>query len=322
LDGPTQSIREAAALVADAAAELGAYLSGLESDPDQLAAVEARRAELGRLIGRYGASVDEVLAWEAAAAAELGELGQVEVNIAARAEELGELRAALAPLAQQCHEIRQRAAAQFAQAVTAELSALAMPAASVSMDLTATPDPEGLDLQIGGDPGRWRFNRTGCDDATIMLVPGPGAPKRPVAQGASGGELSRIMLAIHVVLAGADPVPTMVFDEVDAGVGGAAALEVGRRLALLARTTQVLVVTHLAQVAAFADQQLVVTRSSDDLVTESSVVAVTGQDRVREIARMLSGQPAVGAALAHAQELLASARAQVNSSGEKDGGDE
>jgi DNA repair protein RecN (Recombination protein N) len=127
---------------------------------------------------------------------------------------------------------------------------------------------------------------------------------RPIAQAASGGELSRVMLAIQVVLAGADPVPTMVFDEVDAGVGGAAAIEVGRRLQQLSARTQVIVVTHLAQVAAFADRQLVVTKDSEGAITESSVVPVSGEDRVRELSRMLAGLADSEAAGAHARELL------------------
>ena len=148
------------------------------------------------------------------------------------------------------------------------------------------------------------FRATGVDDVALMLAANPGAPLRPIAQAASGGELSRVMLAVQVVLAGADPVPTMVFDEVDAGVGGAAAIEVGRRLQELSTRTQVIVVTHLAQVAAFADRQLVVTKDSDGSVTESSVQVVEGEQRVRELSRMLAGLADSEAAGAHASELL------------------
>jgi len=137
-----------------------------------------------------------------------------------------------------------------------------------------------------------------------MLSPHAGAPSRPIAKGASGGELSRVMLAVEVVFAGADPVPTLVFDEVDAGVGGRAAVEVGRRLARLARTSQVLVVTHLPQVAAFADRQVVVEKTDDGRVTTSGLRVIEDDERVRELARMLAGLEDSDSAAAHAQELL------------------
>ena len=151
----------------------------------------------------------------------------------------------------------------------------------------------------------------GVDEVALLLSPHPGAPARPVHKGASGGELSRVMLAIEVVFAGADPVPVMVFDEVDAGVGGQAAGEIGRRLARLAREHQVVVVTHLAQVAAFADTHLVVDKSPDTGagVTATDIRAVDGEDRVRELARMLSGLADSDTGQAHARELLAVAAA-------------
>jgi DNA repair protein RecN (Recombination protein N) len=148
----------------------------------------------------------------------------------------------------------------------------------------------------------------GADDVTLLLTAHSGAPARPLARGASGGELSRVMLALEVVLAGLDPVPTFVFDEVDAGVGGKAAVEVGRRLASLARTAQVVVVTHLAQVAAFADRHLVVVKSEAGRVTQSDVTTVEGESRVRELARMLAGQEDSDTAKAHAAELLEQAQ--------------
>ena len=144
----------------------------------------------------------------------------------------------------------------------------------------------------------------GRDDVQILLAPHPGAQPRPVSRGASGGELSRVMLAIEVVIAATDPVPTFVFDEVDAGIGGAAAIEVGRRLARLARSSQVIAVTHLAQVAAFASNHLSVVKASDGSVTASSVRRLEGAEREAEMARLLSGMPDSDAALTHARELL------------------
>jgi DNA repair protein RecN (Recombination protein N) len=176
--------------------------------------------------------------------------------------------------------------------VTAELAALAMPDAVFSVD-----------IQTRG--GRSEYNANGADEIAFMLEPHPGAGPRPLGKGASGGELSRVMLAIEVALAGADPVPTFVFDEVDAGVGGRAAVEVGRRLARLGRTSQVLVVTHLPQVAAFADHHVVVTKDAGGMVTASSIRVVQGEERVAELVRMLSGLEASDAGVAHARELLA-----------------
>ena len=183
-----------------------------------------------------------------------------------------------------------------------------MPDARLEVAVEQTNDPDGLDGGPAGQPdGRLRFGPDGVDDVTILLAAHQGAPLRPVARGASGGELSRVMLAIEVVFAGADPVPTLVFDEVDAGVGGRAAVEVGLRLARLARTAQVLVVTHLPQVAAFADRHLLVEKSSDGAVTSSGITRLDDAGRVEELTRMLAGLEGSTSGRAHAQELLAAA---------------
>jgi DNA repair protein RecN (Recombination protein N) len=186
--------------------------------------------------------------------------------------------------------LRAESSARFAEEVTEELTALAMPHAR----LAAVVSP------LEGGPGPY-----GADEVEFKLAPHPGAPPLPLHKGASGGELSRVMLAIEVVFAGADPVPTFVFDEVDAGVGGKAAVEIGRRLARLARVSQVIVVTHLPQVAAFADNHLVVEKSNDGLVTSSGVVRLDQPARVRELSRMLAGLEDSEFGQAHAEELLA-----------------
>ncbi len=172
--------------------------------------------------------------------------------------------------------------------MTAELTELAMPHASLSAVLTELDEPGPF----------------GADDVEIRLAAHPGAPPLPLQKGASGGELSRVMLAIEVVFAGADPVPTFVFDEVDAGVGGKAAVEIGRRLARLARSAQVIVVTHLPQVAAFADNHLVVEKSGDGLVIASGVTRLDQLGRIRELSRMLAGLEDSEYGQAHAEELL------------------
>jgi DNA repair protein RecN (Recombination protein N) len=188
--------------------------------------------------------------------------------------------------------------------VTEELASLAMPHARLTVAVTSTDDPDGLtlgDRTVG-------FSSTGIDDVELLLAANRGAEPRPLGRGASGGELSRVMLAVEVALAATRPVPTFVFDEVDAGVGGKAAVEVGRRLARLARFAQVVVVTHLPQVAAFADRHVVVVKSDDGTVTTSGLIVLDDEGRVRELSRMLAGMEDSDTALAHAEELLASAQ--------------
>jgi DNA repair protein RecN (Recombination protein N) len=187
-----------------------------------------------------------------------------------------------------------------------------MPHAQVAVAVGQTPaDDAALAVQVGGH--RLRMTATGLDDVELLLAANVGSEPRPLAKGASGGELSRVMLALEVALADTDPVPTFVFDEVDAGVGGKAAVEVGRRLAMLARTAQVLVVTHLPQVAAFADRHVVVAKSQDGLVTTSGLQVLDDESRVRELSRMLAGLEDSATARAHAEELLAAARSHAKS---------
>lgn len=290
---------DAGYLLADLGTDLSAYLHSLASDPARLETAQARRAELAGLTRSYGQDVDEVLAWASTAGLRLLELEGSDDRLAELGDRERALTDRLAELAGALSAGRTEAAGRLATAVTAELEGLAM--AGARLDVVVTTDPQDL--------GPW-----GADAVSMELTPHPGAPASPLGKGASGGELSRVMLALEVALArpaatGAQPA-TMVFDEVDAGVGGRAALEVGRRLARLARTTQVIVVTHLAQVAAFADHQIVVSKSTDaagDVVTRSDVREVAGDDRVAELARMLSGQDESDAARTHAAELLAAA---------------
>jgi len=294
------------------AAELASYTDALDSDPARLAAVQERRAALGRLVRAYGTAagrgvggvggpgdVAAVLDWAKQAGSRLAELEGDNDKIAALAAEESSLASQVTSLAAELTALRLAAAKRFASAVTAELTALAMPHGSLTAVVSA--------LDAAGPHG--------ADDVEIRLAAHPGAPPLPLNKGASGGELSRVMLAIEVVFAGADPVPTFVFDEVDAGVGGKAAVEIGRRLARLARSSQVIVVTHLPQVAAFADNHLVVEKSGDGLVTESGVVRLDRPARVRELSRMLGGLEESEFGQAHAEELLAMA------DGERDAAD-
>jgi DNA repair protein RecN (Recombination protein N) len=295
-------VSEAAYLLSDVAAELASYAQSIEADPVRLAVVQERRADLTRLVRTYGAGLSEasggdvaaVLAWAKTAGARLAELDNDDDRISALREQEAELAATVADLASQVTAARTQTAARFADAVSAELTALAMPHAQVTVAVTPASG----------------YGPHGADEVEIRLAAHPGAPPLPLHKGASGGELSRIMLAIEVVFAGADPVPTFVFDEVDAGVGGKAAVEIGRRLARLARLAQVIVVTHLPQVAAFADTHLVVEKASDGTVVHSGVTRLDEAGRVRELSRMLAGLEDSEFGRAHAGELLASAAAE------------
>ncbi|MEU3739259.1 MULTISPECIES: DNA repair protein RecN [unclassified Streptomyces] len=302
-----ERIGEIGILLGDVAGELAGYADDLDADPLRLAAVEERRAALTQLTRKYGSDIDSVLAWAQEGAARLTELEGDDDRLEELTAERDALRSELAGLAQALTDARMEAASRFAAAVTAELASLAMPHARVTIDITSTEVPEGADgVPVGGRVVA--YGPAGVDEVELLLAPHPGAPPRPIAKGASGGELSRVMLAVEVVFAGTDPVPTYLFDEVDAGVGGKAAVEIGRRLARLAKSAQVVVVTHLPQVAAFADRQLLVEKTNDGSVTRSGVLVLEGEDRVRELSRMLAGQEDSETARAHAEELLATAR--------------
>ncbi|MFN8076386.1 MAG: DNA repair protein RecN [Kineosporiaceae bacterium] len=313
-------------LVNDLAADCAAYAASVEADPARLAAVEDRRATLAAMTRAHGTDVDGVLAWAQGASARLADLDDSGDRTARLAQEVASLREALAVDAVEVGRARRGAAVRLGEAVSAELQALSMPDARLVVEVSALP-AEGADDEASvtvtgasGEPSTLRLGPDGADVVTFQLVPHPGAPARPLAKGASGGELSRVMLALEIVLGGVDPVPTFVFDEVDAGVGGRAALNIGRRLAMLARSCQVLVVTHLPQVAAFADRHLLVSKSADGAVTTSGVQRLDDDGRVRELARMLAGLEDSGTAQAHARELLADAEAWRSAATAGEGG--
>ncbi len=301
---------EALALLGDVGAELGAYLDRLDADPEALSAVLSRQAELKALTRKYAADVDGVLAWAEEARRRLDGLDVSDEALAALAARRDELAVELAGHAAEVTAARVEAAARLAEGTTAELGGLAMRDARLLVDVRprlAGPDAtdvlrvDGSDVVAGG---------SGVDEVELRLVAHGSATPQPLHRGASGGELSRVMLALEVALAGADPVPTMVFDEVDAGVGGRAAVEIGRRLARLAARHQVIVVTHLPQVAAYADRHLVVDKTAGAHgAARSSVRTVADADRIVELARMLAGLDDTDTGRAHAEELLGAARA-------------
>ncbi|WP_116711221.1 DNA repair protein RecN [Actinomycetospora cinnamomea] len=324
LAGLDPRLAEAAALVGDAAAELTDYLERLEADPQRLEHVLARQAELKSLTRKYAADVDGVLAWADTARERLAGLDTSDEALAALAAEAEQHAGELAGHAAAVSAARREAAERFGAAVSAELDGLAMGAASVQLAVGVKEAASGATDALPVEGRHVVAGPDGVDEVELLLTAHAGAPALPVHKGASGGELSRVMLAVEVVLAGADTTPTLVFDEVDAGVGGRAAVEVGRRLARLAATHQVVVVTHLAQVAAYADRHLVVDKGGlaavdgTDGVTRSAVRALDDGERVVELARMLAGTEETETGRAHAEELLAAAAADRASSGAGD----
>ncbi|HET9170046.1 MAG TPA: DNA repair protein RecN, partial [Actinospica sp.] len=312
LDALADRLSELAAVVADLGADLAGYADGLDADPTQLAQVESRRAAVTALIRKYAdgpeAGVTDALRWAANARSRLAELDVSDDAMLALAAERDTTAAIAAALAAQLSAARGSAASRLSAAITAELADLALASATVTIAVRPRPvvtgaptlTVNGAEVAVGPD---------GADEVEFLFRSHPSAPALPLGGAASGGELSRVMLAVELCLAGSDPVPTMVFDEVDAGVGGRAAVEVGRRLARLAREHQVIVVTHLPQVAAFADRQVVVGRSEGAGVSTSDVRIVTGAQRTAELARMLAGTQS-GTAREHADELLAAAAAE------------
>jgi DNA repair protein RecN (Recombination protein N) len=310
LQALAERLGEAAAVLGDVAAELSGYLESLNADPARLEQVLGRQAELKRLTRKYAADVDGVLAWARQAHQRLAGLDTSEEAIAALAARRNELATELTQHATALTVARTAAARELGDAVTAELAGLAMGQAQLSVAVYPTLAAESDDAALTVAGTRVRAGPEGVDEVELRLAPHPDVGSLPVHKGASGGELSRVMLALEVVLADADPVPTMIFDEVDAGVGGRAAVEIGRRLARLARSHQVVVVTHLAQVAAYADRHLVVDKATYATgLTRSGVRELDGMARVSELARMLAGLDDTDTGRAHAEELLATAMA-------------
>ena len=279
---------EATGLINEIALQLSTYLSDLEADPQTLDQLQRRKAELIALERKYGFSLDELAEQLPSLQAQLLDLDSSEEQIEKLEVQLAAMESQLAAAAKDLSEERKKAAKELSKRVSDELSQLAMGDAQ-------------LEISIGE---LVEFEASGADRVEFLLANRSGAEPRPLAKGASGGELSRIMLAIELVLAGKSPLPTMIFDEVDAGVGGGAAVELGRRLRELAKSTQVIVVTHLPQVAAFADHQIRIFKDSTGGVSASSVSVLNQIEREQELARMLSGNSDSEIALSHAKELL------------------
>ena len=288
LETQASTLRQIGEDLNDIAAELSGYLTSLESDsPMTLDEIQERRSALNSALRRYGPTIEDLQTFQETAQAKLAELDVSSERIASLEAEVAALHKQAKACADQISSNRTQAASDLAKRVSQELVALAMAGSKLHVLVEKTE----------------HFGPTGFDSVSFLLESYSGAEPRPLGKGASGGELSRIMLALEVVLAETDSTPTFIFDEVDAGVGGAAAIEVGRRLAKLAKNAQVIVVTHLAQVAAFADRHLTVVKSSEAGFTSSDVHVLDEDARSEELARMLSGLSDSETARTHAKEL-------------------
>lgn len=287
-------MHDVASMLADVSAELGSYVAELPSDPGELDRLLQRQQELKTLTRKYAPDISGVLAWRAKAAKRLAKIDTSDEAIDALKKQVAEAEQAMRTHAKALTTARTTAASKLGKAVTTELHGLAMPKAQLTVNISETD-----------------FGPLGADTAEIRLAPNSTLEPKPLATSASGGELSRVMLALEVILSGASGGATMVFDEVDAGVGGRAAVEIGRRLARLATNNQVIVVTHLPQVAAYADTHLHVAKDVGDEAVTSGVLSLAPEERIDELARMMAGMDDSDTGRAHATELFDRAQREV-----------
>jgi DNA repair protein RecN (Recombination protein N) len=291
----------------ETARALRAYKDGVVSDPPRLEAIERRLDEIGRLKRKYGESVDAVLAHRAKVEADLASLARVGEDEGRLSERAERLRTELVTRAADLAERREQAVTRLETAVVAELSALDLESAVFRVRLARERAGTG---ELGVGPEGWRLGPRGVDQAEFLFSGNAGEDARPLGRVASGGELSRTMLALKVVLAATDAVPVLIFDEVDVGIGGKTADTVGKKLRQVARARQVLCVTHLPQIAAYADQHFRVEKREEEGRTATTVAALVKGDRVREVARMLGGESVTDTSLRHALELITQARGE------------
>lgn len=287
-------LREVAGVLSDVSAELGSFVADLPDDAEELEKQLQRQQEIKALTRKYAPDAAGVLAWREKAAKRLAKIDISAGAIEELKKVVAERAQAMEAKAKRLTKARTAAARELGSRVTEELHGLAMPKATLTVDVSPR-----------------EFTRDGADAVELRLAPNASATAQPLASSASGGELSRVMLALEVILSGSSGGATLVFDEVDAGVGGRAAVEIGRRLARLATDNQVIVVTHLPQVAAYADTHLHVAKDVGDDSVTSGVATLTGEERVEELARMLAGMDDSATGRAHAAELVQRARDEV-----------
>ena len=286
--------------IKDLAQEIGKDLMSLDRDPAVIDQLEARRALVNKLLIKYGPTSKDALDKIDSFQQILSQNNDIPQLIAKKSKEIGSLRSDLANKASAISKRRIKYSKEISKEIENELSKLSMPGAKFSVTVQQTESSTGLDI----DSKKYLFDPYGIDQISFEFSANPGQPLQPINKIASGGEMSRIMLAIELIFSKKTSNRTMIFDEVDAGIGGEAAIEVGKRLKLLAQKHQVVVVTHLPQVAAFADSHLKVVKSSDSKVTKTDVVPLNNNERLTEIARMMAGLSDSSSAIEHARELI------------------
>jgi DNA repair protein RecN (Recombination protein N) len=291
----------AQAALEDAGRELQDYLSRLEADPGRLEQIDDRLALISRLKKKYGATVEAILAEADAVLAEITRWEQGSARLAQLDRDIAGAAAAAAALAGELSRGRAAAAPRLEKTILAELAALAMGGSRFEVRLSREEDPAG---RLSFEGRRWRADERGVERAEFLLSANPGVEPRPLARIASGGELSRVMLALKTALAEVDRTPTLVFDEVDIGIGGRTARTVGERLRAVAAGRQVFCVTHLPQIASLAHVQYTIEKRVVAGRTRVRVQRLDGPGRVAEVARMLGGRSVTEATLQHAEELL------------------
>jgi DNA repair protein RecN (Recombination protein N) len=303
LEAPAQALDDCWASLSDVARDIGRYAERTESDPSRLAEVEERLYRLEGLLRQHGPTLDDVLATRERLAGELAAFANVESRVAELERERASMLQVAGERARKLSVKRRKAAEKLGASISSELIEMGMGGARVVVDV-APLGGDRSELAVDGA----RLGHDGIDRVEFLISPNKGIDPRPLRKIASGGELSRALLALKRSLAECGPAGLYVFDEVDTGVGGAVADRIGRAIADVARHHQVLCITHLAPIAAFADAHFVVTKNDDGGITRSEVARMDQRERVAEVARMLSGAKVTGAALKAATELIRAAR--------------
>ncbi|MEW6515304.1 MAG: DNA repair protein RecN [candidate division FCPU426 bacterium] len=294
-------LRSAEAIAGEVVSQLSKFADSFEADPERLNQVEERLDLLQKLGRKYGPGEEAILAYRDQAAREQNQLAHRDEELARLAESEAGLAANLSQLARRLSDQRRAASEKYSREVKRELDGLGFIRPEFIIAVSLREDPEGW---VQWEGKTYACGPAGADELEFLIAPNPGEEPKPVAKIASGGELSRLMLALKVAAAAAAQVPTMIFDEVDAGIGGATAEAVGRKLAALAKNRQVVVITHLPQIARFANRHFLVAKRVEQGRTVSSVEALSGETRIREVARLMAGEQITETALQHARELI------------------
>jgi len=290
--------------ISNLAQDVNRDLASLDRDPATIDKLESRRALIKKILVKYGPSTKDAQENIKKFSIELTNIEDLPSAIEKTKDEIKNLLNTLSKSAQIIHDNRDKASTQISAAIEKELKMLSIPNAKFKVNLETAEDAQGLNILVEKKSTNLHFDNFGVDQISFEFSANPGQPLKPISKVASGGEMSRIMLAIELVFSKNVSAKTMIFDEVDAGIGGAAAIEVGKRLKALAKHHQIVVVTHLPQVAAFADKHLKVEKSASGNITTSSVIDLDADSRVTEIARMMAGIEESTSALEHARELL------------------